>query len=83
MNSSACLIFSMQYDSKQKKREMCKKYFKKMFSDQKKLSIPQEDMSFRCSSAFVAAILQASSSVVAVPNTTDCRLVDMDRRIVF
>jgi hypothetical protein len=49
----------------------------------KKLSIPQADMSFRCSSAFFAAILQASSSVLAIPNTTVSGLVDIDRRIIF
>jgi hypothetical protein len=40
-------------------------------------------MSFRCSSAFVAAFLQALSSVSAIPNNTDSGLVDIDNRIIY
>jgi hypothetical protein len=49
----------------------------------RKLSIPQVDIIFKYSSAFLAATLQASSSVLPFPNTTHSRLVGMDRRTTF
>jgi hypothetical protein len=49
----------------------------------RKLSVPQAVISTRRLRAFAAANLYASSTVLAIPNTTDCGLVDIDRRIIW